>query len=98
MVLGVDAVFRISLTTPSSQEEVSQIQDTALEGIDLAAPSSSNTSRKNRPRPSRAQRRANSCPTQNMMFEIQIDTGMGRMQKPLETLNESVTSSRAPEL
>jgi len=98
MVLGGDAVFRRSLTTPASQEEVSQIQDTTLEGMDLAAPSSSNTTRKNRPRPSRAQRRANSCPTQNMMFEIQIDTGMGRMQQPLETLNESVTSSRAPEL
>lgn len=93
MTLGGDSVF----TLPGAiiQEETPQSQGAALEGMDLAAPTSANTNR--RPRPSREQRRSLSCPSNNVMFEIQIDTGMGRKREPkmqpLETLKEPTLES-----
>ena len=100
MSFGGDAVFTLPRASMNHEEETSQSQGVALEGMDLAAPASANTNRSNRrPRPSRAERRSNSCPAQNMIFEIQIDTGMGRTREskpqPLETLVEpSIDSSQ----
>ena len=92
-----DALFTVPAVI--QEEDTLQSQDTNLEGMDLAATPSTNTNRNNRrPRPSRAERRSNSCPVQNMMFEIQIDTGMGRNRQsnlqPLEPLNEPSMNSQ----
>ena len=97
MMFAGDALFTVP--TVIQEEETLQSQDTNLEGMDLAATPSTNTNRNNRrPRPSRAERRSNSCPVQNMMFEIQIDTGMGRTHQPklqpLDTLNEPPIDSQ----
>lgn len=98
MMFSGDALFTVPAVI--QEEDTLQSQDTNLEGMDLAATPSTNTNRNNRrPRPSRAERRSNSCPVQNMMFEIQIDTGMGRTRQssnlqPLETLNEPSMNSQ----
>ncbi len=97
MMFSGDALFTVPPVI--HEEETLQSQDTNLAGMDLAATPSTNTNRNNRrPRPSRAERRSNSCPVQNMMFEIQIDTGMGRNRQsnlqPLEPLNEPSMNSQ----
>ena len=88
MVIGGDTMF--SLPSPIN---TTRTKDTSLDGMDLAEPTA--TTRRNRPRPSRAERRSNSCPVQNMMFEIQIDPGRGRIPTVLEDIPEPIESQHS---
>jgi len=101
MMIGGDANVVMVETFPTSyQEETSHTQGT-LEGMDLAA--SPETNRDRRPRPSRAERRSNSCPAKSVLFEFQIDSRIGstnqRMRQPkqqaLETLEEPTCDSHS---
>jgi len=82
------SMFVDTFPTAAYQGTSALAQET-LEGMDLAsAPKKSNH---RRPRPSRAERRSSSCPVNNMMFEIQIDTARASTNQRLRQANTLAT-------
>jgi hypothetical protein len=78
----------------AAYQGTSAVAHETLEGMDLAsAPKKSNR----RPRPSRAERRSSSCPVNNMMFEIQIDTANGSTNQRLHHANHTLATLDEPE-
>ena len=86
--LGVNSGVMMVDTFPTTAayQETSTHTDSTLDGMDLA--SAPKTKNNRRPRPSRAERRANSCPVNNMFFEIQIDTARGSTNQRLRQANQ----------
>lgn len=77
----------------AAYQGTSALSQETLEGMDLAsAPKKSNR----RPRPSRAERRSSSCPVNNMMFEIQIDTANGSTNQRLRQANQTLATLDEP--
>ena len=83
MVVG-GTTNMLVLNTNAEQDVSSHTNDSTLEGMDLAE---ALPKPKRRTRPSRAERRSLSCPTANMLFEIQIDA-TGAQQGGLTTVLE----------